>query len=173
MQRFVRRDGSPGCRAELPGSPTHRRRRSQRGQFGYQVESLGSPTVADGAAGRKAVSASEPDEKTSAFLLRRPRAGGFPSVSRISTGVSSLSNRGTLAFACKLYVTAPVPFTQRAASARCVEAGCVLECEARTPQCAGQRSTSSKPGYFPGCPGFFFAKSRFAVVIPSSPAKGR
>ena len=85
-------------------------------------------------------------KKTSAFLLRRPRAGGSPSVSRISTGVSSLSNRGTLAFACKLYVTAPVPFTQRTASARFVEAGCVLECEAGTPQRSGQRFHRFKAG---------------------------
>lgn len=31
----------------------------------------------------------------------------------------------------------------------------MLECEARTPQRTGQRSSFSKPGYFPGCPGFF------------------
>lgn len=41
----------------------------------------------------------------------------------------------------------------------------MLEYAARTPLRAGQRSASSKPGYFPGCPGFFFAKSRCDVVI--------
>ena len=33
------------------------------------------------------------------------------------------------------------------------------------PVCLGSALTSSKPGYFPGCPGFFFAKSRCDVVI--------
>lgn len=31
----------------------------------------------------------------------------------------------------------------------------LLECKVRTPQRTGQRSSFSKPGYFPGCPGFF------------------
>lgn len=49
-----------------------------------------------------------------------------------------------------------------------------VECEARTPQCAGQRSCSLKPGYFLRVSRLLSClESRFAVVIPSSPAKGR
>ena len=161
MQRFVRRDGSPGCRAALF-------RRSRRTSFVTEPNHpvLQPEQSADSALVRLVTESNhsvlqplrtEPQagkrfrhlnrmKKTSAFLLRRPRAGGFPSVSRISAGVSSLSNRGTLAFACTVYVTAPVPFTQRAASARCVETGCVLECEAGTPQRSGQRFQRFKAG---------------------------
>ena len=52
-----------GCRAESPGSPTPSLRPPSRSWFSNRAKSSGSPTVADGSAGQKAISASEPDEK--------------------------------------------------------------------------------------------------------------
>ena len=50
-------------RAKSSGSPTDATFQSENGMFGNRAKSSGSPTVADGSAGQKAISASEPDEK--------------------------------------------------------------------------------------------------------------
>ena len=65
-----------GYQDESSGSPTSIRPMIAHVKFGYRVEPLGSPTVADGSAGQKAISASEPDEKRRYSCFNDPGRDG-------------------------------------------------------------------------------------------------
>ena len=107
---------------------------------------------------------------------RKRARRGLPHIANARNGVVRLAERvleGHLA--ADLAVPRPSKAVGRSCSTRPAHrsstdrpsssGGLLLEYAARTPLRAGQRSASSKPGYFPGCPGFFFAKSRCDVVI--------